>query len=190
MKLQDTATSLNKKFAEDRETSHRAELIKSLKAEADSQRTWSDRLADHITSLTGSMPFLMLNVAWFAIWIIVNTGLVPGIEPFDPFPFGLLTMIVSLEAIILAIAVLISQNRAAKIDDLREEVHLQINVIAEHELTKVMEMLISLLEKQGIDVSDDPELLQMLTPTDVGKLQEMVEEQITESHKNVTKSRE
>ena len=108
-------------------------------------------------------------------------GLVPGVKPFDPFPFGLLTMVVSLEAIILAIAVLISQNRAAKIDDLREEVHLQINVIAEHELTKVMEMLITLLEKEGVDVSDDPELKQMLKPTDVGKLQKMVEQQIADS---------
>lgn len=170
------------------EGSHRAEVIKSLKAEADAHRKWSDRLADRITAMTGSMPFLGLNVLWFVTWIAINTGLVPGIEPFDPFPFGLLTMVVSLEAIILAIAVLISQNRAAKIDDLREEVHLQINVIAEHELTKVMEMLITLLEKQGIDVSDDPELKHMLKPTDVSKLQAMVAKQIADSQRNVANS--
>jgi uncharacterized membrane protein len=162
--------------------SNRRALIKSLKAEADAKRTWSDRFADRITSLTGSMPFLVINAAWFIIWIALNLGIIPGIEPFDPFPFGLLTMVVSLEAIILAIAVLISQNRAAKVDDLREEVGLQVNVIAEHELTKIMEMIIRLLEAQGIDVSDDAELQRMLRPTDVEELEEIVADQIADSH--------
>jgi uncharacterized membrane protein len=164
------------------QTSRRREMIRSLKAQADAKRTWGDRLADRITTLTGSMPFLLTNLAWFIIWITINLGLIPGIEPFDPFPFGLLTMVVSLEAIILAIAVLISQNRAAKIDDLREEVDLQVNVIAEHELTKIMEMMIRLLKAQGIDVSDDAELQQMLKPTDVEELEAIVAEQIKESH--------
>jgi uncharacterized membrane protein len=166
--------------------SNRREIIRSLKAEADANRTWSDRFADRITSLTGSMPFLVINAAWFVIWIIINLGIIPGIEPFDPFPFGLLTMVVSLEAIILAIAVLISQNRAAKVDDLREEVGLQVNVIAEHELTRIMEMIMRLLEAQGIDVSDDEELQHMLKPTDVKELEQIVADQIADSHKSTT----
>lgn len=127
------------------------------------------------------MLFLMFNVMWFAVWIIVNLGFIPGIEPFDPFPFGLLTMVVSLEAIMLAIAVLISQNRAAKIDDLREEVDLQVNITAERELTKIMEMMLLLLKERGIEIAEDPELKRMLKPTDVEELEEIIEEQISDS---------
>ena len=107
-----------------------------------------------------------------------NTGFIYFIQPFDPFPFGLLTMIVSLEAIFLAIIVLISQNRAAKIDDLRAETDLQINTITEEEITKVMELQVLLLKKNGIDVSHDPELMQMLEPTDLDRIEKSLEEQI------------
>ncbi len=169
------------------EGSRRHEVTRSLKAKADAQRTLSDRLADRITRMMGSMPFLLTNLVWFAVWIIINLGLIPGVEPFDPFPFGLLTMIVSLEAIFLAIAVLISQNRAAKIDDLREEIDLQINVLAERELTKVIEMMIRLLKEQGVDVSQDSELKAMLKQTSIEELEQIIEEQIADSDKHTNK---
>jgi uncharacterized membrane protein len=153
-------------------------LARSLKAEFDSRRSFLERIADKLTSLVGSMPFLLLNVAWFSIWIAINVGAVPGIEPFDPFPFGFLTMVVSLEAIVLAIVVLVSQNRASKVDDLRQEVMLQLNVLTEEEMTKMMNMLCLLLEKQGIDLSDDPELESMLAPTNVEKIERSLEEEI------------
>ena len=98
--------------------------------------------------------------------------------PFDPFPFSLLTTIVSLEAIILAIFVLISQNRTAKVDDLREETHLQINLIAEKEITKVMKMLAILLEKQGVDLSQDPELKKLLKPVSEEEIERRLEKEI------------
>ena len=87
-------------------------------------------------------------------------------------------MIVSLEAIILSVFVLISQNRTAKVDDLREETHLQLNLIAEREITKIMKMIALLLEKQGIDISQDPELKKMLRPVSEGEIEKRLEREI------------
>ena len=123
------------------------------------------------------MPFLVVNMLWFSTWILINSGLIPVITPFDPFPFGLLTTVVSIEAIFLAIVVLISQNRASKIDDLREEVDLHINTLSEEEITKMMELLILLLKKNGIDVSKDTELQEMLEPLDSLSIEESLKKQ-------------
>lgn len=155
----------------------RRRVIQSFENKSKASRTFSERTADYITAQLGSMSFLIINALWFFLWIITNTGVVTGIAAFDPFPFGLLTMLVSLEAIFLAIIVLISQNRAAKIDDLREEIDLQINTIAEEEITKMMELQIMLLKKNGIDVSRDRELQQMLEPIDPDKIQAILEKE-------------
>jgi uncharacterized membrane protein len=155
-------------------------ILRSLKAKADEKRTLPERVADLLTAKFGSMLFLVLNIIWFAIWIIINVGIIPGIEPFDPFPFGFLTMIVSLEAIALAIIVLISQNRAAKIADLREEVDLQVDIITELEITKLLELVVMLAEKEGIDVSQDRELHSMLRPSDPEKIEATLEKQIVQ----------
>ena len=108
-------------FGENEESKRR--IFRSIKAKADAKRTTAEQIADWMTLSFGSMTFLLLNVLVFVLWILVNTNQIEAISPFDPFPFSLLTMIVSLEAIILAIFVLISQNRNAKVDDLREETH-------------------------------------------------------------------
>lgn len=149
-----------------------------MKAKADAKRTTVEKIADNMTSSFGTMTFLVLNVLLFAIWIFINTSQVKGIAPFDPYPFNLLTMIVSLEAIILSVFVLISQNRTAKVDDLREETHLQLNLIAEREITKIMKMIALLLEKQGIDISQDPELKKMLRPVSEGEIEKRLEREI------------
>src|SRR5688572_11852637 len=81
----------------------RRKVVQSFEAKANASRTLSEKTADIITARLGSMLFLFLNAVWFFIWIVINAGFVPLIPPFDPFPFGLLTMIVSLEAIFLAI---------------------------------------------------------------------------------------
>lgn len=78
-------------------------------------------LAEKITALSGSMPFAYFHVAWFGSWILVNQGFAaPIIHPFDPFPYGLLTMIVSLEAIFLSTFIMVAQNRQALIDTVRD----------------------------------------------------------------------
>jgi uncharacterized membrane protein len=157
----------------------RRTVIQSFESKSNANRSVAERAADYMTSHLGSMGFLLINFVWFFTWIVINTGFISFIQPFDPFPFGLLTMIVSLEAIFLAIIVLISQNRAAKIDDLRAEIDLQINTITEEEITKVMELQVLLLKKNGIDVSQDPELMQMLEPTDLNIIEKSLEKQIS-----------
>ena len=152
--------------------------IKSVKGRADEKRKLSERIADALTRGFGSMAFLILNVVWFVVWIVINVGLIPGIEPFDPFPFGFLTMVVSLEAIALAIIVLMSQNRAAKIADLREEVDLEIDRMAEAELTKLLQLVSRLAEKQGIDLSRDHELREMVQPADHGKIEAALQQEV------------
>lgn len=157
---------------------HRKRVIRTIKAKADSRRTATEKAADWMTSSFGSITFLIINGVFFAVWLTINTGQIEGIAVFDPFPFSLLTTMVSLEAIILAIFVLISQNRAMKVDDLREEIHLQINIVAEKEITKVMKMMALLLEKQGIDLSKDPELKRLLKPISEEELERSLEKEL------------
>lgn len=161
----------------------RRKAIKSFKAKADAKRTRTEKFADFLTAKFGTVTFLTLNFIWFAIWIPINTGKVPFIEPFDPFPFGLLTMIVSLEAIGLAIIVLISQNREARVTELREEIDLQLNTIAEGELTKLISLMTLLLEKQGVKIEDDPELKKMLVPINSAELIRQLEQELSTSRK-------
>jgi uncharacterized membrane protein len=155
-----------------------ASIRRSLKARANAKRSFAERLADHLTIGFGSMLFLVVNCLWFVVWIAINLSLIPGLPAFDPFPFGLLTMVVSLEAILLAIIVLISQNRAARIADLREEVALQVEEISEQEVTKLLELMVMLLEKQGVDLSQDEELRAMLQPTDTEQLTKNLEKEV------------
>jgi uncharacterized membrane protein len=133
----------------------------------DRERTsWSDRLADRITTFSGSMLFFYLNAAWFAIWIPLNLGWF-GIEPFDPFPFGLLTMVVSLEAIFLATFVLISQNRQATLADKRAKVDLQVDLLAEEEVTAMMNLILEIHDHLGLSHHNDPEIEQLRERTDL-----------------------
>lgn len=157
--------------------SRRRQIIRSYKSRADAKRTMWERLADLMTARFGSVIFLVTNALWFLLWIILNVN-VFGNEPFDPYPFGFLTMVVSLEAIFLAIIVLISQNRAAHIADMREEIELQVSITAEEEITKIMSMLSMLLEKHGIDISNDPELVRMLKPMANHEIEERIEKEL------------
>lgn len=156
----------------------RRKIFRSIKAKADAQRTLMERMADWMTANFGSTTFLLFNVIFFAGWILVNTNQIKDIPAFDPYPFNLLTNIVSLEAIILAIFVLISQNRTAKVDDLRGETHLQLNLISGREITKLMKMIALLLERQGIDLSQDPELKKMIRPVSEEEIEKKLEKEI------------
>jgi len=113
------------------------------------RRSLQERLADAITDFSGHMGFVYLHVVWFAGWISWNLGAF-GAKPFDPFPFGLLTMIVSLEAIFLSTFVLISQNRISDEADRRANLDLQIGLLSEHEITRVLKMLDRIQRKLGV----------------------------------------
>ena len=123
-----------------------------------------------MTRGAASTPFLVFHVVWFAGWILLNTGVV-GVRPFDPFPFGLLTLIVSLEAIFLSIFVLMSQNRAARLADRRAHLDLQIDLLAERELTAMLHMLRALCAKQEVVLDDiGTDVNDLLQETDVTEL--------------------
>ena len=158
------------------------QIITSLKSKIDAKRSVSEKVADSATGAFGSIPFLFINIALFSLWIIINLNLISGIVPFDLFPFGLLTMIVSLEAIVLSIFVLISQNRAATVDDLRSEIDLQVDLVTEQELTKLMHIVTAMAEKNGIDLSNDKELDRMLKPLPKEKIEKTLEQQILPKH--------
>lgn len=156
----------------------RQKTMKSIKAKAAEKRSFIEIVADRATDLLGSTPFLIANILIFIVWIVINTGLIPGVKPFDTFPFPLLTISVALEAIILAILVLSSQNRASKVADLREEVQLQVNVLTEEEITRMLWMLVLLLEKNGIRIPEDQRLREMLRETDLEKIEKSLKKQI------------
>lgn len=104
-------------------------------------RTMVQRVADWIADFSGSIPFLVLHAVLFFLWIAVNLGWIPGVTVFDPFPFGLLTMAVSLEAIFLSVFVLLSQNRQADKDRIRADVDYQVNLKAELEVAHLHEKM-------------------------------------------------
>jgi uncharacterized membrane protein len=140
-----------------------------LRLKAARERSLQDRIADTFTSFSGRMVFVYVHVVWFGVWILLNTGRV-GVHPFDPFPYGLLTMIVSLEAIFLSTFVLISQNRLSAEAERRADLDLHIGMLTEHELTRVLQMLDAIQEKMGIENHEESELadLEMETkPEDV-----------------------
>jgi uncharacterized membrane protein len=104
-------------------------------------RSYAERVSDVITTVATSGFVLALHLVWFAAWIAVNVGAVRGVAPFDPFPFPILTMTVSLEAIFLALFVLASQNRLSRQADKRGHLDLQIDLLAEREMTAVLRLL-------------------------------------------------
>ncbi len=114
----------------------------------------SDSLARTVTRVIGSMPFLITNVLIFIFWLLINSGQFGTGRIFDPFPFSLLTMFVSLEAIILSIFVLITQNRQSKLAQLRAELDYQTDLQSEADVEVLVAMLERLARKQGIDVDD------------------------------------
>src|SRR4249919_3845806 len=104
-------------------------------------RSKAEQVSDWIACTAGSGPVLVLHVAWFGAWIIANVGMTSRIRAFDPFPFPFLTMTVSLEAIFLALFVLASQNRLSRQADKRSHLDLQVNLLAEREMTAVLQLL-------------------------------------------------
>jgi uncharacterized membrane protein len=113
-------------------------VSRNVNVESDEHLSTFERIADWISWFSGSMMFLLLNAVWFIVWIGLNT-LPLGIIPFDPYPFGLLTMIVSLEAIFLSCFVLLSQSREAAKDRVRSDIEYEINVKAELEVAHLHE---------------------------------------------------
>lgn len=149
----------------------------SLAAHHARQRSSIERIADVLARAAASTPFLVFHAVWFAAWMLFNTGVI-GTRPFDPFPFGLLTLIVSLEAIFLTIFVLMAQSHESTVAELREEVSLQVVLRMEEEVTKTLQLVAGLYTRLGHRVSEDPELRDMLGPLDADEIERELIDQI------------
>jgi uncharacterized membrane protein len=113
-------------------------------------RNFTDRLGDSIAAFVGTMKFVLCHIVGFIAWAVVNSGAVPGIKPFDPYPYILLTMLVSMEGVLIATFVLMKQNRMSKRADQRDHLNLQIDLLAEKEITKMLQMQRRMCEHLGI----------------------------------------
>ena len=122
------------------------------------KRSHAQRVSDGITKVAASGASLLAHAVWFVGWILINTSVLPIIDPFDPFPFEVLTMIVSLEAIFLSAFVLLSQNRQAEMADRRADLDLQINLLTEYEVTRVLTLVDAIADHLGLDAGSDPEI--------------------------------
>jgi len=142
----------------------------AIKAQHARDRTWIEAVAEWLNERASSSAFLVLHVAWFVVWVLWNTGML-WLAPFDPFPFGLLTMVVSLEAIFLSIFVLMAQKRESAIAELREEMSLQVGLRLEEEVTKTLQLVAGLYTRLGHKVAEDAELHAMLQPLDVAAIE-------------------
>ena len=154
--------------------------FRAIKAQHAANRSAMEVLADRMIGFASSTPFLVVHAALFIAWILWN---VPGIPlpRFDPYPYGMLTTIVSLEAIFLSIFVLMTQSRESRIGELREELTLQVNLRMEEEITKTLHLVAGLYARLGLKMADDPELKGMLEPLDPKRIEQDLVDQISES---------
>jgi uncharacterized membrane protein len=140
--------------------------LEQRRAREAAQASFEERLASAITRFTGSMRFVYLHLAIFGSWIVANLGVIPGVAQFDP-SFVVLAMVASVEAIFLSTFVLISQNRMAALADKRAELDLQISLLAEHEVTKLVALVSAIADRLDVETEVDeevPELKQDVAP--------------------------
>ncbi len=151
--------------------------IAKLEEEALDRRTRTERQSDAVVRIIGSPKFLLLHVIFVAAWSTVNLSLIPGVRAFDPFPFGILALFVSSESVFLTIFVLISQNRMSRQAERRAHLDLQVGMLAEQELTMMLQMLQKLCQHSGVDVKSATQQVQGFSETtDVHKLASELEE--------------
>jgi len=163
-----------------RHKSRSRQIIHSYEAKALRKRSFGSKCIDSLTAFFGSFWFLLINVIIFTAWIVINLGMLRDVSVFDPYPFVLLITAVSLEAIILTTIVLITQQKQNQIDTIRDELQLQVEIITEKELSKVLKLLKLLLQKNEIKLKDD-ELDEMLNQLDRSYIERKLEQQLTKT---------
>jgi uncharacterized membrane protein len=130
------------------------------RAREERQATLSERVSDAITHFAGSMTFVIIHAVAYGAWIAVNTGIIPGLKPFDP-SFVMLAMEASVEAIFLSTFVLISQNRMMGAAAKQSDLDLQINLLTEHELTRLVSLVDAMARKMSVEVSNEQEMAEI-----------------------------
>ncbi len=150
--------------------------VADLEREFESRRGFSEKIADLIAGFSGSMSFVGLHAIWFVLWFLINTRVLPILPAFDPYPFILLAMIVSVEGVLLSTFVLMKQNRMQRRSDTRDHLNLQIDLLSEKEVTKSLQLLRAICQRLEIpEGTMDTELQEMATITSVDMLAERIE---------------
>jgi uncharacterized membrane protein len=153
------------------------EAVRKMEEEFANRRSLSDRIADTIGGFSGTPAFVAIHVAFFGGWILWNST--PGTRKFDPFPFLLLSVVVSIEAIFLSTFVLMKQNRMSKREDLRAHLDLQINLLSEREMTLVLQLLQRISTRLGVRLSTE-EIEQLTEETSIEDLATQLRENLPE----------
>jgi uncharacterized membrane protein len=162
-------------------TQYNIDAIAKLEHDALDRRTPTERVSDVIAKLVGNMGFLLAHLILIAGWSLVNLHVIPGLKAFDPFPFGVLALVVSSESVFLTIFVLISQSRMARQSERRSHLDLQVGMLAEQELTTILQMLQKLCQHMGVNVDSSKQEVQSFSKTtDVQKLASELEDKLPE----------
>jgi uncharacterized membrane protein len=160
-------------------TQYNIDAIAKLEHDALDRRTPTERLSDVITKLVGNVGFLLAHLTLIAGWSLINLHVIPGVKGFDPFPFGVLALIVSSESVFLTIFVLISQSRMARQSERRSHLDLQVGMLSEQELTTILQMLQQLCQHMGVNVDSSKQEVQSFSKTtDVHKLASELEDKL------------
>jgi uncharacterized membrane protein len=189
---EETANQMPKRKLEPKKTDSEDQLIArnvrqiaDLEASVREKGTRSDRIAAGISRFCGSMTFVWVHAFLFTAWILLNTVLLP--KPFDPYPFTFLTLVVSLEAIFLSTFIMIAENRQEQINERRGQLDLQINLLAEQESTKTLQILEAVAEKLEVDVKRDPTIGILEKATNPEKLAREIDRNGGNGEKNGSK---
>ncbi len=156
------------------------EKIVKMEEEFLENRSAAARVVDVSVDAVGALSSFLIHIGAFAGWILVNSGAVPLRRPWDPFPFILLTMFVSMEGVVLALFVLMKQNRMSRRADERDHLHLQIDLLAEKEITTMLQLQQRLMSHLGMSEGQDPELQQLAEETAVENLASELKEKLPE----------
>jgi len=160
-------------------TERNIETVANLERRFLRERTWLDYVADGIGGFSGSIYFVLLHVVWITIWFLINTGHFFGLRKFDPYPFILLGMVVSVEAVLLSTFVLMKQNRMAQRVEQRDHLNLQIDLLAEEEITKILQLQRAVCERLGIETAvQDPNVNEMAETTPLQTLANELREKL------------
>jgi uncharacterized membrane protein len=162
-------------------TQYNIDAIAKLEHDALGRRTLTERASDIITKLVGNVGFLVAQLVLISGWCLANLRVIPGLKPFDPFPFGVLALFVSSESVFLTIFVLISQSRMARQSERRSHLDLQVGMLSEQELTTILQMLQKLCQHMGVNVDSSKQEVQSFSKTtDVHKLASQLDDKLPE----------
>ena len=153
------------------------EIIAKHEEEFLARRTTSERVGDVLGSLVGSLRFIAIHVTWFAAWILVNTLRIGTLRHFDPAPFPLLDTLVALEAIFLASFIVMRQSRLSRRSDERDHLILQVLILAEREVTAVLNEQRQIALKLGV-TELNPEITQLSQQTSIDEVAQTIQESI------------